>query len=431
MDVVLLCAGGASWEPAALRALDRDPGTVVLRRCVDVDDLAAAATAGQAQVALVGTPLPGLDAGAVGLLRRHGLAVLAVAATEALDQERAKARSAGVTDVLDAADIDHVPEHVRRVVASAATRPAPSGSPAAPQSPDLSTSEPPARRAPVVAVWGPSGGPGASTVAAALAGAAAAAGWPTVLVDADPAGGSIAQQLGILDEVSGLLAAARLATTGHLEERFDSVPRRLDDRLAVVTGLPRADRWAEVRGEAVEELAERARCRALVVLDAGSCLEEDPGADFGARPGRHDLTLAALGCADAVVAVGTPDPVGLARLVRGLARVEEVAPGSPVHVVLNRMRATLGWSEAQVRSTLDRTGVRAESVHVVPDDAATVDRALVAGRIPVGGEFGRAVGQLLGAIAPGAVPEVRVKRGRIARRGVRLRERTAGTARPR
>ena len=40
------------------------------------------------------------------------------------------------------------------------------------------------------------------------------------VVDADPYGGTVSQQLGIMDEVSGLLSAARLATTGALEARF-------------------------------------------------------------------------------------------------------------------------------------------------------------------------------------------------------------------
>ena len=50
-----------------------------------------------------------------------------------------------------------------------------------------------------------------------------------------------------MDEVSGLLSAARLATSGALEDRFASVQRGVDGWLSVVTGLPRPDRYAEVR----------------------------------------------------------------------------------------------------------------------------------------------------------------------------------------
>ena len=76
----------------------------------------------------------------------------------------------------------------------------------------------------MVAVWGPAGAPGRTTVATGLAAVLATRG-PTMLVDADPYGGSVAQVLGVLDEVSGLLAAARLAGSGTLAEGFGGVPR--------------------------------------------------------------------------------------------------------------------------------------------------------------------------------------------------------------
>ncbi|MCP6456963.1 hypothetical protein NL495_27935, partial [Klebsiella pneumoniae] len=80
----------------------------------------------------------------------------------------------------------------------------------------------------------------------------------TVLVDVDPWGGSVAQQLGVLDEVSGLLAAARLASGGVLAERFPTVLRSLGQHLELLTGLPRADRWPEVRDGVVEEVLDLA-----------------------------------------------------------------------------------------------------------------------------------------------------------------------------
>ncbi|CAI9409390.1 hypothetical protein [Nocardioides sp. T2.26MG-1] len=77
--LVLIVASGAAWEPDALRLLGDHPGIVVLKRCVDVDDLLAAATAGQADVAVLGLDAPGLDRGAVDLLRKHGVRPVAIA----------------------------------------------------------------------------------------------------------------------------------------------------------------------------------------------------------------------------------------------------------------------------------------------------------------------------------------------------------------
>ncbi len=106
--------------------------------------------------------------------------------------------------------------------------------------------------------------------------------------------------------------------SGLLEARFGSVQRAMGEHLTVVTGLPRPDRWVEVRAGAVEHLLEVAAAHGDVVVDTGFSLESDPVGEFGARPPRNQTTLAALGQADEVLVVGSADPVGLARLARGL-----------------------------------------------------------------------------------------------------------------
>ncbi|WP_425571597.1 MinD/ParA family ATP-binding protein, partial [Nocardioides aquiterrae] len=241
---------------------------------------------------------------------------------------------------------------------------------------------------------GPAGAPGRTTVAAALAAELARRRRRTVLVDADPYGGAVAQQLGILDEVSGLLSAARLAAAGQLEERIGSVQRGIDAHLSVVTGLPRGDRWVEVRNGTVEHLLEVAREHAEVVVDTGFSLEDDPASDYGSRPGRNQMTLAALEVADEVVVVGSADPVGLSRLARGLVELAE--RGRDAHVVVNRMRPSLGWSERDIAGMVAGFA-RTRGLHFLPEDQPTVDRALVAGRTltEVGDSpLGRAVGRL-------------------------------------
>ena len=79
MICVLLLAAGEPWESPALADLEAHPGVVVLKRCVDVDDLLAAVTSGQADVAVVSLDAPGLDAASVSHLRRHAVRPVAVA----------------------------------------------------------------------------------------------------------------------------------------------------------------------------------------------------------------------------------------------------------------------------------------------------------------------------------------------------------------
>lgn len=423
MVIVLIVAAGAPWESAALAALGARSDVVVLKRCVDVDDLLATAAAGQAEVAVVGLDAPGFDVPAVDLLRRHGVRPVAVCpAGSAIEAGRTRGARIGVATVLADDDIDGLVEAVRRPQQPTApdaprgdTATAPGGQPALPGGP--------AGR--VVAVWGPAGAPGRTTVATGLA-AVLATRAPTVLVDADPYGGSVAQVLGVLDEVSGLLAAARLASAGTLAEGFGSVPRGLDARLSVVTGLPRPDRWTEVRPGTLEALLDLARERGHVVVDTGFSLEDDPAGDYGARPARNRLTLDALAAADEVLTVATADPVGLARLARGLSDLREAIGPVPVRLVVNRMRSTLGWAEQDVASMVSGFA-RPAGLHFLPEDREAADRALVTGRTLVESAPDSALVRALGELAEAVVPSAGAGYGR---RG-RVRRRRAAGARPR
>ena len=85
-----------------------------------------------------------------------------------------------------------------------------------------------------------------------------------------------------------------------------------------------------------------------MVVDTGFCLEQDSAAEYAGRLGRNAMTLEAIEAADELVVVGAADPVGLSRLARGLVELHEHTEGRPVQVVVNRMRPSLGWSEADV-----------------------------------------------------------------------------------
>jgi MinD-like ATPase involved in chromosome partitioning or flagellar assembly len=252
-------------------------------------------------------------------------------------------------------------------------------------------------------------------VATSLASVLARRGVRTTLVDADPYGGSVAQHLGVLDEASGLLTAARLTADGALEDRFDAVQRTLGDRLTVVTGLPRGERWVEVRSGVVEHLLEVARGRGHVVVDTGFSLEDDPAGDLLGRPGRNQLTLGAIDVADDVIVVGTADPVGLSRLARALVDLRERRAGAPVRVVVNRMRASLGWTERDITGMVEGFA-RLAGVHFLPVDQAAVDRALTTGTsiLDAGdSELARALSVLADALVPPPVPRRRRERRRL------------------
>jgi MinD-like ATPase involved in chromosome partitioning or flagellar assembly len=227
----------------------------------------------------------------------------------------------------------------------------------------------------IIAVWGPAGSPGRTTVAVGLAAELVARRPSVILVDADPYGGAVAQALGILDEISGLLAVARMANLGTLDEAaFARACRRVGDGVDVVTGLPRADRRVEVRPGVMSTVLAVAASLGDVVVDCGFCLE-----DADVPLARDRMTLDALGSADEIVVVGSAEPNGLTRLARGLVELRDVTGGTPVRVVVNRMRPTLGWSERDIVGMVEGY-VRPAGVHFLPEDRAAVDRALVSGR---------------------------------------------------
>lgn len=237
----------------------------------------------------------------------------------------------------------------------------------------------------VIAVWGPMGSPGRSTVAIELALELARGGRHVGLVDADVHAPSIALALGLADEGPGFAAACRQAGLGGLDPReLARVSTPLGRTgVDVLTGLNRPGRWPELTDERVTGALRVCRDWAdYVVVDVAAPLERDEEivSDLDG-PRRNAATLAALRSADLVVAVAAAEPVGIARFLRGHAELREVVGATPVAVLANRLRpATLGVdARGQVRRTLDRFG-GIRDVWFLPHDARSADAALLAAR---------------------------------------------------
>lgn len=432
---VLTAVSDARWEASLVAALERgDLGVAVVRRCVDLADLLATASTGAARAALLSADLRRLDRDALARLAVAGVAVVGLVPPGDEDAER-RLRQLGVTTVLPS---DSSPEElsaaVVEAVASAAVptpgerlglgdpRSALPDLPPPPEPLELLDTGPGSGR--VVAVWGPTGAPGRTTVAVGVATEVAGLGRPVLLVDADVYGGVVAQVLGLLDEAPGLAAACRLANGGALDvAALADLARAVGPGLRVLSGIARADRWPELRPSALEVVLEQARSLAAVtVVDCGFGLEQDEELAYDtAAPRRNGATLAVLEQADTVLAVGSADPVGLQRLVRGLGELRDAVPGVQPVVVVNRLRSSAvpGDSEAEVRGALERyAGVT--DVRVVPLDVEGVDRALQAGRTLAEASPGSPVRTALAALAADLVgvrpPRSRPRRRLLSRR---------------
>jgi MinD-like ATPase involved in chromosome partitioning or flagellar assembly len=372
----LLVAVGTVGFEADLLTAAAGPGLHVVRRCVDVADLLAVAASRQATAALVSAGLPGLDSDVVARLHDEEVAVVGVVDGSGTDEPIL--HGLGIDVVVHAADLATLAAAVERAIRQDASVPGDQATPAGQDGGPAGSGG----RGRVVAVWGSSGAPGRSTVALTLAAELAAAQTSTLLVDADVYGGCAAQLLGLLDESSGLLAAARTANSGRLSAaELAGHARTVRTQLRVLTGIPRADRWTEVRPVLLRRILDTARSlAALTVVDCASSLELDEEISFDtAAPRRNGATLTALESADVVVVVGAADPVGLGRLVRSLSDLRVAVPAAAPYVVVNRMRPSLGWSARDVADTVLRaTGT--EVRQFLPEDRAACDAALVHGR---------------------------------------------------
>lgn len=401
---VIAAVTGASWEATLVAALERSPsGITVVRRCVDLADLLSVAATGTARAVLLSAGLRRLDRDALARLASARVAVVGLC-DPGDEAAVGRLRQLGIGQVLSA---DARPADIAAAVAAAmeAVMAAPSGSDRsqpleALAAPLDGASGPPDPPGPVgsgagrlVAVWGPTGSPGRTTVAVGVAGELARSGVSTLLVDADVYGGVVAQVLGFLDEAPGLAAAARLANNGALDAvGLARLAPAVAPGLRVLTGISRAERWPELRPTALLRVWELARSLAAVtVLDCGFCLEQDEELSFDtAAPRRNGATLATLAAADLVLAVGSADPVGVQRLVRGLSQLRDAVPGVAPRVVMNRLRRTAIGPDprTQLREALERySGVR--DPWFVPHDPEALDAAVL--------QAG-----LLGEVAPGS-----------------------------
>lgn len=422
---VLTAVTGATWEADLVGELDRaDHGVTVVRRCVDLAELLAAAAAGTARAALLSAELRRLDRDAVVRLSSAGIAVVGLFDPGDSVAEN-RLRELGVGQVLPAdAGADLIAAALREAVrglGEASVR-FDLGDPGSAR-PRLGTPTPPpvqpVGRGRIVAVWGPTGAPGRTTVAVNLADEAGRLGIPTMLIDADVYGGVVAQYLGLLDESPGVAAAARSASAGTLDAAaLARIAWAVTPNLRVLTGLSRADRWPELRPSSVTTVLERSRALAeIVVLDCGFCLEQDEELSYDtAAPRRNGATLALLAEADVVLCVSGADPVALQRTVRALAELREILPEVTPRVVVNRTRAVVvpGDVNREIAGALDRfAGVR--DPVFLPQDGKATDAALAAGRtlaeVASGSQLRTALRDLAGSLvgAP-ATPSHRSRR---------------------
>ena len=237
----------------------------------------------------------------------------------------------------------------------------------------------------LVTVWGPVGSPGATTLAIALSVCAAQAGLRVLLCDADTRGSSISVALGIVDDIPGLAAASRLAHRSELTEaeieRLVHTSRRGKTSVDVLTGIPRASRWAEITPSKSRPVLNLAReMYDIVVVDVGFGIEDNEWVD--AAPQRDGAARMFIADADLVVAVGSAEVAGISRLIRGLDEVAEL--NGEMVVVVNKSNRQ---SAREATDAIQRFTNHSVSVTVPLDGRGGIEDAWARGHATAGPLF--------------------------------------------
>jgi MinD-like ATPase involved in chromosome partitioning or flagellar assembly len=340
-------------------------GHEIVATADDADALARALAVAAPEAVIVWATARYLSYALLAECDAHGVRVLAVVSD---DQQRRYATGIGLYDLVDAAaDWKQFEVAARGELSPAAV--------------------PPESRGTVVAVWGPAGSPGRTTLAVGIAAEIAAAGFTVALCDVDTHSASVAPVLGLMDEAPGFAAACRLAGADSLTrselERIGQRHDAADGGFWVLTGIGQPSRWPELSGErVVATITECRRWVDYVVLDTASSLENDEeiSSDLFA-PRRNAATLAAIREADHIVAVASADPVGLSRFLRAYGDLADVAVTLSITVVANKVRASaIGLGPAgQVQQTLSRFG-GIDAPVLVPWDLQATDAAVLTAR---------------------------------------------------
>lgn len=200
----------------------------------------------------------------------------------------------------------------------------------------------------IVTVWGPTGSPGRSTLASALAGAMAPAGR-VVLVDADRNRGALGLLLGVMGGGNVASAATMPAPLGQACRPRDLHTHRAG--FTLIRGVPGPAQDVALDPADLAALLMRLRAHYdLILVDVGAVL---PPREFG------DVHLASLRAADLILVVGALTHLGLSDL---LVQVRTLAERLDLHEFGSADKGVLGAGPAvwcvlnKGRGRLLRTG---------------------------------------------------------------------------
>lgn len=201
----------------------------------------------------------------------------------------------------------------------------------------------PATAGQIIAVWGPAGSPGRSTLALCLAATLARRDQRVIVVDADSYAPSLAPMLGLHESRSGVQSLSRHARLETVDaDVLEACAVNLElgaQTFSVVTGLNSAAQYVDCGSLAWSRALTTLRAVGhTLVVDLAAPVLQLPGETIGG-PMRNALTLSTLEEADRVLVVANPTQLSILRLSRDWPRLTELAESASLDVCLNNAPA--------------------------------------------------------------------------------------------
>ena len=334
MTSIILATPDVEYESELVRVAETH-GLHVVRRCLDAADMLAFALSDTSAIVVMSAGLPRLTRDVVVQLRQSDRVVVGIfsAAGPRPDlplvnswiprESDAAAMAAQIAQVVQGLMVDVPPDDA---------------DPAEARSHAVGE---------LIAVWGPHGSPGRTSIAIGIADAIAARGMRVGLVDADTEAAAVGFALGITDRPPGLLGACRRVEHASLDvQALSSCCRRVHD-WSVLTGLDGAHRGAHIRAASLDVVQEACRSAFdVTIVDTSAGLTTFDTGPWGAEPNLASRSLIAH--ADRVVVVADASALGAARLASQWPELMSCATSSHVTIVRNRVRrgGPRRWSEA-------------------------------------------------------------------------------------
>lgn len=223
----------------------------------------------------------------------------------------------------------------------------------------------------VIAVSGPHGSTGKTTVSINLALELVAERHRVLLIDGDLIAGSIANNFLLADLPAGLPGAIRIASQNRfdLEQLLRLSVEVKKSNLVIMPGFTNPPEQEVGNGAMIQILEVARQSFDYTVIDLGSISR--------ASSPSESFTESVFSMADSQVFVCLADPIGIFRLLATEQKLLEVSTNS--QLLMNRVRnSVIASARREIAITLQRLS-QLEVVSFLPDDPQQIDQAMRTG----------------------------------------------------